>query len=146
MSHAHAEALDCEIEIPDAAIGQRGFLAAVPADGAAELHRLALDERIHMVLMAVGGHNTNLLLSHLDFELLGCHPKIYCGHSDATALLVAMHARARMVTFHGPALLPQFGEVGGPFPETVASLPSSKTSLVSSGIVISTSRVIFTMW
>jgi len=53
-------------------------------------------------------------LERIDFEIIRSNPKVFCGYSDTTTLLQAVHARTGLVTFYGPALLPEFGEIGGP--------------------------------
>jgi muramoyltetrapeptide carboxypeptidase len=40
--------------------------------------------------------------------LIRNNPKIFVGYSDITALHLAIHKRAGLVTFHGPVLLSQF--------------------------------------
>jgi muramoyltetrapeptide carboxypeptidase len=42
------------------------------------------------------------LLPHLDYALIRRHPKILLGYSDITALHLAIHRHAGLVTFHGP--------------------------------------------
>jgi muramoyltetrapeptide carboxypeptidase len=49
-----------------------------------------------------GGSGCISLLKHLDFDLIRKHPKILLGYSDITALHLAIHRHAGVVTFHGP--------------------------------------------
>ena len=49
-----------------------------------------------------GGWGSARLLPRLDYDLIRRHPKILMGYCDVTALLIAMHARTGLVTFHGP--------------------------------------------
>src|SRR5262249_40073938 len=49
-----------------------------------------------------GGWGSAGLLPFIDYELARSHPKIVMGYSDVVALLLALHARAGLVTFHGP--------------------------------------------
>ena len=42
------------------------------------------------------------LLPHIDYALIRKHPKILVGYSDITALHLAIHRHAGLVTFHGP--------------------------------------------
>ncbi len=64
------------------------------------------------------------------------------GYSDISALLVAIHRKTGLVTFLGPALLPQFGEFDGldAFTESwfrsVLMAPVSPLSLDASGVSI----------
>jgi muramoyltetrapeptide carboxypeptidase len=41
------------------------------------------------------------VLPHLDFDVIRRNPKVLLGFSDITALLLSIHARTGLVTFHG---------------------------------------------
>lgn len=71
------------------------------------------DDEVKAIVCTIGGHNSNQLLEFLDYELIKQHTKIFVGYSDITALLNAIYAKTGLVTYLGPALLPQFGEYGG---------------------------------
>lgn len=73
------------------------------------------------LISAIGGLNSNEVLPHLDFSLFRKFPKILVGYSDVTALLMAVHQRSGLVTFHGPALLSEWGEFPTPFEATQKS-------------------------
>jgi muramoyltetrapeptide carboxypeptidase len=49
-----------------------------------------------------GGSGCISLLRHLDYRLIRTHPKVLLGYSDITALHLAIHRHAGLVTFHGP--------------------------------------------
>ncbi|WP_433336815.1 S66 family peptidase [Spirillospora sp. CA-294931] len=68
----------------------------------ADLHEAFADPSVAAILTVLGGHNCNELLPFLDWELIGSHPKVFCGFSDITALQNAMLARAGLVTYSGP--------------------------------------------
>jgi muramoyltetrapeptide carboxypeptidase len=69
---------------------------------AAEVNSLFADPSVKALMPVGGGWGSSRLLPHLDYESIRRHPKILIGFSDAAALLLAIHARAGMVTFHGP--------------------------------------------
>ncbi len=96
-----------------------GDEAGTPIQRAEDFNTLIRDEEVGAILMATGGYSTNTILPYIDFETLRSHPKIVCGYSDATALLLAIHARCELTTFYGPMLLPSFGEFSGPFRYTI---------------------------
>lgn len=50
---------------------------------------------------------------------IAANPTILCGYSDITSLHHGIHRATGLVTFHGPAVIPQWGAVGGPFDYTV---------------------------
>lgn len=94
--------------------GPRDWVSAGAAERLADLHAAFADPAVDLVLSAIGGNHSAHLLEGLDLDLIRSHPKPFCGYSDTTTLLQAIHARTGLVTFYGPALLPEFGEIGGP--------------------------------
>ncbi len=88
-----------------------GYRSASPRARAEEFNALIRDPRVRCVMSVIGGSNSNGMLPHLDFEALRRDPKIIVGYSDVTALLLGIHARTGLVTFHGPALVASFGEL-----------------------------------
>jgi len=68
----------------------------------ADLHAMFGDPDIKMIWPVRGGSGCISLLAHLDFALIRNNPKILLGYSDITALHLAIHKHARLVTFHGP--------------------------------------------
>lgn len=67
-----------------------------------DIHEAFLDPDVKMIITCLGGFNANQLLRHLDYDLIGKHPKILCGFSDITALHNAIYAKTGLVTYHGP--------------------------------------------
>jgi len=66
------------------------------------LHDLAQDDKIKAVYFATGGQRALTLLDHINYDLIAENPKIYMGFSDHTALLNAITAKAKLVTWHSP--------------------------------------------
>ncbi|MEU2157979.1 S66 peptidase family protein [Streptomyces sp. NPDC019396] len=97
-----------------------GLVAATPQGLAADLHELLLDPAVDLVLCAAGGYTTVRVLPHLDFGLIRACGKPIVGYSDVTSLLWAVLSRANTVTFHGPMVVSEWGEVGGANPYTTA--------------------------
>jgi muramoyltetrapeptide carboxypeptidase len=112
--------LGFEVRLLPHALDRTGWTAGSVRDRVGDLHAAFLDPEIDAVVYSLGGLHSAQLLSELDFDLIAAHPKILCGYSDATSLLAAVTARTGLVTFYGPALIPQFGELPEPYPETVA--------------------------
>lgn len=69
-----------------------------------DLHAIWSDPEVKAVIPLRGGTGSVRLLPKLDFELIASHPKILCGFSDITGLLIPIHQRTGLVTFHGPTL------------------------------------------
>ena len=119
---ALARALGVEVVVPQQARERTGFTAGSPRERAASLEALIADEDICAIFCTVGGFNSAEILPYLDAGLLRRRPKPFVGYSDATALLLGLQALGGWITFHGPAILPQFGEHPHPFAFTVRSL------------------------
>jgi muramoyltetrapeptide carboxypeptidase len=68
----------------------------------ADLHGMFRDPDVKAIWAIRGGSGCISLLKHLDFGLIRRHPKILLGYSDITALHLAIHRHAGVVTFHGP--------------------------------------------
>lgn len=99
-----------------------GYRAMAPEKVADLLHDMFSHPDVGLVISTIGGFNSNAVLRFLDWDLLRNHPTHICGYSDTSALLLAIHARTGQVVLHGPALLPQWGDPNGPFPESISSL------------------------
>ncbi len=69
---------------------------------AGDLNALFEDPAVRAIVPICGGWGCARLLPYLDYELIRRHPKVLLGFSDVSALLVGIHARTGLVTFHGP--------------------------------------------
>jgi muramoyltetrapeptide carboxypeptidase len=99
--------------------GVRNWVSGTREERLQDLHAAFEDAEVRCVLSAIGGDHSAHMLEGIDFETIRSNPKVFCGYSDTTTLLQAVHARSNLVTFYGPALLPEFGEIGGPDREVV---------------------------
>lgn len=83
-------------------LDQYGYLAGKDADRAADVNAMFADASVQALLTMGGGWGCNRILPRLDYELIRRNPKIIMGYSDVTSLVLAIYARSRVVTFHGP--------------------------------------------
>ena len=81
---------------------RRGHLAGRDEDRAADLNAMFADPQVRAIHCIRGGSGAARILPLLDYPLIARHPKPLVGYSDVTALLLAIHARTGLVTFHGP--------------------------------------------
>ena len=96
---------------------ERRFQRFAGTDGerAAELNRLAdASRKLPDIVLAVrGGYGAVRILHGLDYEglqrRLTDQPVAFVGHSDFTAIQMALLARAGLTTFGGPMLMSDFG-------------------------------------
>ena len=95
--------------------------AGTDAQRAADINALATMESLPDIALAVrGGYGATRLLPHLDYgalrERLAGTSTVLIGHSDFTAIQMALHAQCGLTTFGGPMLGPDFGaEVASDF-------------------------------
>jgi muramoyltetrapeptide carboxypeptidase len=78
------------------------YLAASIDARLEDLHSAFADPTVDGILTAIGGHNANQLLQHIDYNLIRKNPKIFCGFSDITTLCNAIFAKTGMATYYGP--------------------------------------------
>jgi len=79
-----------------------------------DINDLATLEELPDIVLAIrGGYGATRLLEHLRYEALrerlAGQPIALVGHSDFTALQMALYAKCGLVTFGGPMLGPDFG-------------------------------------
>lgn len=86
-------------------IGKKvGDASGTADERAADLNRLVADPEIKAVFAALGGDRARDLLPLIDYQVLSGHPKIIFGYSDITHILLAVHKKCGLVTFHGPSV------------------------------------------
>jgi muramoyltetrapeptide carboxypeptidase len=83
-------------------LARRGYFAGTDEQRAADLNAMFSDPGVRAVHCVRGGWGSARLLPLLDWPLIAKNPKILLGYSDITALLLSLHAKTGLVTFHGP--------------------------------------------
>jgi len=96
------EALGLKVKIGGHLLDRHGYLAGQDKDRADDINRSFADPVVRAVLPIRGGWGSSRLLPYLDFDAIRRNPKIVLGFSDITALLLSIHAKTGLVTFHGP--------------------------------------------
>jgi muramoyltetrapeptide carboxypeptidase len=104
------EALGFGVRVGGHLLDRHGYLAGRDADRARDINQFFADETVRAVLPIRGGWGSSRVLPHLDFDVIGRNPKVLLGYSDITALLLAVHAKTGLVTFHGPNGLGRWDE------------------------------------
>ena len=79
-----------------------GYFAGTDAFRAKELNDLFADKNIKGIFCMKGGWGCARILDLLDYSLIEKNPKVFIGFSDITTLLIAIHQRTGLITFHGP--------------------------------------------
>jgi muramoyltetrapeptide carboxypeptidase len=95
------EALGLKVKVGGHLLDRHGYLAGKDKDRAGDINAFFADPAIRAVLPIRGGWGSSRLLPYLDYDLIRRNPKVILGFSDITALLLGIHARTGLVTFHG---------------------------------------------
>lgn len=80
------------------------YSAGSAKERASDLNAMFKDKKIKAIMCATGGIVSNQLLNLIDYEIIKKNPKIFIGYSDITVLLLAIHNKTNLITFHGPNL------------------------------------------
>ncbi len=101
------------------AVKNLDWRSATARERAQDINQAFADNTFSGILCTIGGDHAAQVLPLLDYQLISRRPKVFCGYSDITVLHHALYSVSGLTTWYGPALLPQFGEPGGPDPYTV---------------------------
>ncbi len=82
-----------------------------PQRRADDLNAAFADPLIKAVFITIGGDDSVRILEYLDLDVIRTNPKIIMGYSDATTLLTYLNQQG-IVTFHGPAIMAGFAQLG----------------------------------
>lgn len=104
----------CELSGLDVLDRAEQRYAGSDAERAADINALATLDQLPDIALAIrGGYGATRLLSQLHYdalrERLGGSHTLLVGHSDFTALQLALHAMSGLCTFSGPMLGADFG-------------------------------------
>ncbi len=90
---------------------------------AADINAMFADPSIRAIMLTLAGEAATIarVLDFIDYDLIRRNPKILVAQSAATTLLLAVHQRTGLVTFHGPSLVQHFGNVEGVDAMTVSN-------------------------
>ena len=95
-------ALGLQARFGEHLLDRYGYLGGRDEDRAADINTFFADPEVRAVFSLRGGWGCNRLLPLLDYDLIRKNPKIVMGLSDITGLLLGLHAKTGLVTFHGP--------------------------------------------
>jgi len=88
----------------------RGYLAGTDEERVDDIHQMFTDKRVKAIFCLRGGYGAFRLLDKIDYKLIRNNPKIFVGFSEITALQMAILHKARMITFAGPMVVPNFSK------------------------------------
>jgi len=96
------EALGFNVVISDHVTDRWGYFAGEDKLRADEVNKMFANPKIDGIVCARGGWGCSRILPYLDYEMISKNPKVLIGYSDVTSLLLALHAKTGLITFHGP--------------------------------------------
>jgi len=70
------------------------WVAATAEHRADDINTAFAADDVAGIICTIGGEHSAQLLPHIDLDLVVANPKVFCGYSDVTVLLHALHARA----------------------------------------------------
>jgi len=85
-----------------------GYLAGTAQERVDDLHAMFLDDEVKAIIAIRGGYGSAQMFPLLDYKLIANNPKILVGYSDITSLLIGIHEKTGLVTFHGPVATSTF--------------------------------------
>ena len=77
------------------------FKCATIEERIEDLHEAFKDNNVKAIITVIGGYNVNQILEYIDYKLIQENPKIICGFSDITALVNAIYAKTKVITYLG---------------------------------------------
>ncbi len=113
----YLENLGYRVKLGKHAYKETGYLAGGDAERADDINKMFRDPKVKAIFCARGGYGTPRLLSRLDYRAIKANPKIFAGYSDITAIQLAMHRHAGLVTFSGPMVASEMAKGINPFTE-----------------------------
>jgi muramoyltetrapeptide carboxypeptidase len=96
------EALGFRVRVSEHLLDRHGYLAGEDQARAGDVNKAFADKSVAGIHAIRGGWGSARLLPYLDYETIRRNPKVMIGYSDITALLLSIHAKTGLVTFHGP--------------------------------------------
>jgi muramoyltetrapeptide carboxypeptidase len=99
---AALEAMGFRVVIGETATKRFGYLAGDDQFRATEFMKFIADKNVKAIIALRGGWGCARMLPHIDLTMIPDNPKIICGFSDITTLLLAITKQTGLVTFHGP--------------------------------------------
>lgn len=107
-SKANIESLGFNVRLSKNIFSKARYLAGSDEDKISDLHEFFLDRDIKLILCARGGYGAIRLINKIDYDIIKSNPKIFCGFSDVTALLLMIYKKTQIVTYHGPMACTDF--------------------------------------
>jgi muramoyltetrapeptide carboxypeptidase len=104
-ARAFAEPLGLRCSFGKSLYRDPGYLGRDPRRRADDFNEAVRDDGVRAILLFRGGNSAAETLPHLDLDALARRPKVVAGYSDHSSIVLAVRARARLVSFLVPPML-----------------------------------------
>jgi muramoyltetrapeptide carboxypeptidase len=101
-SRSALEAMGFRVKVGATAATKTGYLAGDDEFRAKEFMSFMNDKEVKAIIALRGGWGCARMLPFVDMSIIIDNPKVICGFSDITTLLLAIYRQTGLVTFHGP--------------------------------------------
>lgn len=98
------------IQIGRNALKNGAYTAGTIEERVSDIHEAFSDSTVDGIICMIGGNHSNQIISHIDLKIIAENPKVFVGYSDITVLHLFFFSCIRMISFYGPAALPEFAE------------------------------------
>ena len=96
------QALGLKVVYGKSILQQTGYFAGSDKQRAADVNTMFANPNVKAIIELRGGWGSARILKYLNYPMIQQHPKIFMGFSDITSLLLAIHKKTGLITFHGP--------------------------------------------
>ncbi len=83
----------------------KNYRTGTALERANEINKLVNDENIDILMSSIGGNNTSSILEYLDYEKIGKSKIKIIGHSDTTALILAIYTITKKITYYSSSFI-----------------------------------------
>ena len=96
---------------------QNGYLAGTDKERLEDINDMFGNKKVKAIFCLRGGYGAFRLLDKIDYKFISKNPKIFVGFSEITSLQMAFLSKAKLITFAGPMVLPNFSSEVSSFTE-----------------------------
>ena len=107
------------VKFGEFSLEMNGYVSATAEKRIKDINTFLKDPEVDIIIASIGGYNSNQLLDQLDYQLIRNTKKIFCGYSDITAMLLAIHYKTGIKVIHGPTFLPELCGYPRPYDYTM---------------------------
>lgn len=108
-SKKYFEANGYKVVISENALKRKNYLCGEDEARAKAFNDFFKEDSINAIIAARGGYGAIRIIDKIDYEAVKAHPKIFCGYSDITALMLMIYKKTGLVSYNAPMAYSDFG-------------------------------------